>query len=275
MITSEIKTFQGTGDTANVAKAELYKNIMLYFNEVMTELGFERIDTNGNHEIIDGTTTYFGLNEYWKIPNSENDYALTISLKSTGSGLNSIYVYFSINSTNNIFEDVNATSSGAANSGVPTPVGYSSYTITGKSSSSNGVYLATAEVYITKLNNAYTILFGIGKTPSLARSFGMIKINDIWREYTFSGTVITTLSNNAIRYSGISLFSSKEVLDFTDNIMLVPMYLYSDSSYDSIYSSLCLDGFYECPKNIITQNSKYSINGEMYMALSSQLLVKI
>lgn len=275
MITNEIKTFQGSGVDANSAKAELFKNIMLYFNGVMTELGFERIDNNGNHEIIDGTVTYLGLNEYWRIPNSQNDYALTISLKSTASGVGSINVCFSINSTSNILPDTNGSSSSAVNSNIPAPTGYSSYTITGKSSSSNGVYSATAEVYITKLNNAYTILFGIGKTPSLARSCGMIKINDIWREFTFNGTVITTLSDNAIRYSGISLFSSKEVLDFTDNIMLVPMYLYSTSSYDSIYSSLCLDGFYECPKNIITQNSKYSINGEMYMALSGQLLVKI
>lgn len=275
MIVSEIKTFEGHGDTANVAKAELFKNIMSYYNGLMTELGFERIDTNGNHEIIDGTTTYIGLNEYWKIPNSENDFSLTISLKSTASGVGSIYVYFSINSTSNIFADVNATASSTVNSNVPTPTGYSSYLITGKSSSSNGVYFATAEVYTTKLNNSSTLLIGIGKTPSLARSCGMIKINDIWRESTFSGTVVTTISDNALRYSGISLFSNKEVLDFTDNIMLVPMYLYSDSSYDSIYYSLCLDGFYECPKNIITQNSKYSINGEMYIALSNQLLVKI
>lgn len=270
-ITYDYLSGTGTGSSANIARCNCGKDIIAKIGEYFTELGLTRIDTNGAHEVADGSGSAFCLNEYWRLQ-EEDTWCLGISVRYSSPNY---YIGIYITEMPDTFKPDTNTSTGYISGGVVT----FGVQVSQTTSSSTGVTVSTAETLaVTHIVKDNMNLYGISEseTRSMAEFFGIININDIPSIIISEGDYrLRCCYQNNERYSGAYRFDGVKGYNFNDEIIVAPIFLGSSNMGANMYYDERIPDIYECPEGIIAKNQKYSINGQMYLAIGDKLLLNI
>lgn len=237
--TFDLITVTGTGMDENSAHVNAMRLIMQKIDEIATEAGLTRVDSNGDHE----KTSLL----------SQSYVATDTDIKYMTFQVSDAYLDIYWGMTDSIVEDSNSNHS-------PT------VTNSCRFNRNLGSTTSICTFGVSKILNENVKLFNFSMSDCLP-NFGTLKIGSKNRmairtdsEYSF-----TIYSDSDINYLRGLFLSGKTFADLENEVISAEVYCYRDENYNVLDYNKKVAGAIECSNGNLIENSKYLINDKQYI----------
>jgi hypothetical protein len=260
-ISFELLTFSATASSYNDASAIVARECLSYVDDMLKNMGYSRVDSNGEHSSVTGNSQFTMFNAY-KL-HDDDLYCLGVDIHKFNDKL---YIDFGL--TNNIISDNNTTTS-AGQSYINKTADWS-FTLNDTTQGSNTLMVINCGITMIRTDDIE--MFGLGE--QMIRPYcGVVKIQNNIRKTTFNDTVFCMEINQTLNYAQSTKLANGAFYDLEDKILTAPIFASIDSNGLNSYFDRMLPGIIECNSGVVDTNKVYYLDNQKYISLNSNLLM--